>query len=236
VTVVYGAVNGVLAAKAATSTTPIVFLVGSDPVTFGLVASLNRPGGNVTGVTLLIRELTAKRLEILREMIPAIVTIGFLVNPGNSNAEGETRELQDAARSLGLKILVFNVTQDSDIDTAFGSFAQQGVGAFLVATDASFTSRSRQIVALGARHAIAGIFTSRDYVDIGGLISYGANQVDAFRMVGNYAGRILKGERPADLPVVQPTKFELVINLRTVKALGLAIPLTLQYAADEVIE
>jgi len=236
VMVVYGAVNAVLAAKAATATIQIVFLVGSDPVAFGLVASLNRPGGNVTGVTLLVRELTAKRLEILHEMIPGTPNIGFLINPNNSNAESETRELQDTARTIGLQIRVFKVNDDREIDAAFTSFREQGVGAFLVGTDALFTSQFRQIAALAKRHTLPGIVNTRDYVDAGGLMSYGSNQVDAFRLVGAYAGRVLKGEKPADLPVLQPTRFELIINRNAAKALGVTIPPMLLIAADEVIE
>jgi putative ABC transport system substrate-binding protein len=169
-------------------------------------------------------------------MVPGIATVGFLVNPSNPNSGDEARDIQDAGHSLGLQIFVFKVSNDGDLDKAFASFAQQGVGAFLVATDASFTSRFGQIMALAARHALPGIANSRDYVDSGGLMSYGANQVDAFRLVGNYAGRILKGERPANLPVQQPTVFELVINLKTAKALGITVPQTLLVAATEVIE
>jgi putative ABC transport system substrate-binding protein len=230
------AVNGVLAAKAATTTIPIVFIVGSDPVGMGLVRSLSRPGGNLTGVTLLIRELSAKRLEIVREIVPGISTVGLLVNPNNANTEGETQEMRDAARSLGLQILVVNASNETDINAAFTTLNQQRVGAFLTATDAFFTGRFGQIAALAAKHSIPGIAQSREYVDVGGLMSYGANQADAFRLAGNYVGRILKGEKPADLPVQQATKVELTINLKTAKSLGLAVPTALLVRADEVIE
>jgi putative tryptophan/tyrosine transport system substrate-binding protein len=236
VIVIFGAVNGVFAAKAATTTLPIVFLIGSDPVQLGVVASLNRPGGNVTGVTLLIRELSAKRLEILREIVPGIAAIGLLVNPSNLNAEGETREVEDAAHSLGLRLHVVNADNISGIDAAFATLAQQHVGAFLTATDAFFTSRRDQLLELAARHAIPAMFSNRDFADAGGLMSYGANQTDTFHLVGGYAGRILKGDKPADLPVQQPTKFEMVLNLKTARVLGLQVPTSILLRADEVIE
>jgi putative tryptophan/tyrosine transport system substrate-binding protein len=234
--IAFGAVNGVLAAKAATTAIPIVFLIGSDPVGMGLVRSLGRPGGNLTGVALLVRELTAKRLELVREIVPGISTIGFLVNPSNANAEGETQEVREAARSLGLQILVVNANNETGIDAAFTTLDQQRAGAFFTATDAFFTGRSGQIAALAAKHSIQGIAPFREYIDAGGLMSYGANQADAFRLVGNYTGRILKGEKPADLPVQQAAKVELIINLKTAKTLGLAVPLALLTRADEVIE
>jgi putative ABC transport system substrate-binding protein len=234
--IAFGAVNGVLVAKAATTTIPIVFLVGSDPVGMGLVASLSRPGGNLTGVTLIIRELTAKRLEIIRESVPGISTVGLLVNPGNANTEGETREAREAAGTLGLQILTVNAGDAAAIDAAFATLNQQRAGAFFTATDASFTERFGQIAALAARYSIPGIAQTRDYVDVGGLMSYGANQADAFRLAGSYTGRILKGEKPADLPVQQATRVELIINLKTARALGINFPLPLLGRADEVIE
>jgi putative ABC transport system substrate-binding protein len=236
VIVAYGAVNAALSAKAATTEIPIVFLNGSDPVKFGLVASLNRPGGNVTGVTLLVRQLTAKRLEIIREIIPGIATIGLLANPNNANTNDEVRELQEAARSLGVQLRVLHASNQGEIDAAFASAGQQQVGAFLAAGDVLFTSQRDQIVALAARHKIPGIANSRDYAEAGGLVSYGADQLDAFRLTGRFAGRILKGEKPADLPVQQSTKVELVVNLKTAKALGISVPLPLLGRADGVIE
>jgi putative tryptophan/tyrosine transport system substrate-binding protein len=222
--IAYGAVNGPLAAKAATTAIPIVFLIGSDPVEFGLVASLNRPGGNITGMTMLVRELSAKRLQILREIVPGVNSIGLLVNPNNANAEGETRELREAARALALQLVVVNASTPNDVDAAVAALAQRHVGAFFTAGDAFFTNRREQLAALATRHAIPAMFSNREYVTAGGLMSYGADQADAYRQVGNYTGRILKGDKPADLPVVQPTKFETVLNLRAARALGLDVP------------
>jgi putative ABC transport system substrate-binding protein len=236
VIVCVGAVSAVLAAKAATKPLPIVFLNGSDPVEFGLVASLNRPGGNITGVTLLIRELSPKRLEILRELVPGISAVGLLANPNNRNTDGETREVRNAARSLGVELHVLNASNESEIDAAFATLRQIKAGAFLTTGDAFFTNQRNQIAALAARHAIPGIAQAREYAEAGGLMSYGANLADAFRLIGSYAGRILKGEKPADLPVQQATKIELIINMKTAKALGLTFPITLLGRADEVIE
>jgi putative ABC transport system substrate-binding protein len=236
VIIAHGAVNAALSAKTATTTTPIVFLNGSDPMKFALVTSLNRPGGNVTGVTMLIRELSAKRLEILREVMPNIATIGLLVNPNNANTGDEIREVQAAAHSLGVELRVLHASNEAGIDAAFATLGRQQVGAFLAAGDVLFTSRRDQIVALAALHKIASIANSRDYAEAGGLMSYGANQLDGFRLTGAYVGRILKGEKPSDLPVQQSSKVELVVNLKAAKALGINVPLPLLGRADEVIE
>jgi len=223
-------------AKAATATIPIIFANGSDPVKLGLVASLNRPGGNVTGVSFQSNALGAKRLELLKELVPSTVAIGFLVNPSNPNADSETTDVQAAARALGQQLHVENASSDRDIDAAFASFVRQRVNALSVAADGFFLSQVNQIVALAARHAMHTIYPRSDMVATGGLISYGTRTTDAMRQAGIYAGRILKGEKPADLPVVQSPKFELAINLKTAKALGLTVPPTLLATADEVIE
>jgi putative tryptophan/tyrosine transport system substrate-binding protein len=236
VIVAIGAVNAPFAAKAATTIIPIVFSVGSDPVGVGLVASLNRPGGNVTGVTSLGRELLAKRLEVLRELVPNVTAIGLLANQNNQNTEPSVRELQALARAGGWLLQVAAVSTDSDLDTAFTTLVQRKAGAFLTATDALFLNRRDHIVALAERHAMPGIYTERTAVDAGGLMSYGASRTDNHRQLGGYAGRILKGAKPADLPVMQPTKFEFVLNLKTAKTLGLDLPPTLTARADGVIE
>jgi ABC-type uncharacterized transport system substrate-binding protein len=196
--VYFGAVNGALAAKAATGTIPVVFIIGSDPVEFGLVASLNRPAGNLPGVTLIVREMSAKRMQIIREAIPGVTTIGLLVNPNNRNTDSETREVNDAARSLGVELHVVNAGTKSDIDAAFATLVQLKAGAFLTTSDAFFTEQRDQIAALAARHRVPGITHAREYAEAGGLISYGSDQADAFRLLGSYAGRVLKGEKPAD--------------------------------------
>jgi putative ABC transport system substrate-binding protein len=224
------------AAKAATSTIPVVFLTGGDPIKLGLVSSINRPGGNLTGVSWLSNTIVAKRLELLREMVPTIATIGVLSNPLNPNALPETAELEVAARSLGFQMLVQNASSESGIDAAFTFFVQNHVGAVVIAGDPFFAARHDQIAALAVRHAIPTGHDVRSGVSVGGLMSYGASITDTYRQVGLYTGRILRGENPADMPVQQATKFELVINLKTAKSLGLTIPPKLLFTADEVIE
>jgi len=226
----------VLAAKSATATIPVVFTSSSDPVKLGLVASLNRPGGNVTGFWGYTSLLGTKRLELMRQLLPANTSIAVLVNPDNPNADIDTAELQDAARTLGQSISFVKARSEAEIDAVFATFGERRVSALLVNTDPFFLARRAQFVALAARNGIIAIYAQREFVAGGGLISYGVSLADGYRQVGLYAGRILKGERPADLPVVQPTKFELFINLRTANALGLAIPDKLLALADEVIE
>jgi putative tryptophan/tyrosine transport system substrate-binding protein len=224
------------AAKVATGTIPIVFVSGSDPVKVGLVASFNRPGGNVSGVHLLLLGMGAKRLGLLHELVPAANPIGVLTNPNFPDAHTQLRDLENAAESLGSELLVLKASTELEIDTAFTNLAQQKIGAVLIASDPFFTTRRDQLAALASRHAIPAMFDLREYAAAGGLMSYGASLTDGYRRGGIYTGRILKGEKPADLPVLQPTKFELVINLKTAKALGLNIPDKLLALADEVIE
>ena len=224
------------AAKAATSNIPIVFVSAADPVRTGLVASLNRPGGNVTGVSLLASALDAKKLGLLRELAPKASTIGVLINPDYPSANSQREEAQQAAARLGLRPLMLSARADGEIDLAFASAAKQGADALLVATDPFLLSRRERLVALAARYAVPAIYARREVVTAGGLISYGPHFWDGYRQAGAYVGRVLKDEKPADLPVLQPTKFELVINLKTAKALGLEVPDRLLALADEVIE
>jgi putative ABC transport system substrate-binding protein len=224
------------AAKAATAVIPIVFATGGDPVKLGLVGSLNRPGGNITGVSFLTNTLGSKRLELLHELVPAATTIGLLVDPTNPNTESETADMLAAGSALGRKIQIVRASTESEVDAAFASLVQQRADALIVAAQAFFTGRRQQVLALAQRHSLPAIYQRRDFVAAGGLMSYGTSVLDAHRQAGVYAGRILKGEKPADLPVMQSTRFELIINLKTVKALGLTVPLTLQIAADEIIE
>jgi len=224
------------AAKAATATIPIVFVSGSDPVKVGLVASLNRPGGNITGVHMLILGLGAKRLGLLHELMPAVNLVGILVNPNFADARTQLRDVEDAAQSLGLKLVVQKAGTEFEIDTAFADLARQKTGAILVIADPFFTSQRVQIAALAARYAMPAMFELREYAAAGGLMSYGPDLADGYRQGGVYAGKILKGQKPAELPVEQPAKLGLVINLKTAKALGLQIPDKLLALADEVIE
>jgi len=225
------------AAKAATTTIPIVFVVNDDPVRLGLVASLARPGGNATGINIFAAEVTAKRLDLLRELVPAAARVSVLVNSANATSNESTlRDVPAAAGAMGLQIKIFNASTSREIETVFADFGRERPDALFVGTDPYFYSRRVQLAVLAAHHAIPATFSQRDYAEAGGLMSYGTSLTDAFRQVGVYAGRILKGAKPPDLPVVQASKFELVINLPTARTLGLDVPATLLARADEVIE
>ena len=230
-----GSVAG-LAAKSVTATIPVVFTSGSDPVQIGLVDSLNRPGGNVTGVSFLFADLGAKRLNLLRELLPRAAVVGLLVNPNYPSALPETRDVQASAQALGLEVSILNASAESDFEPTFAAIVAQKMDALLVGDDPFLQSRRDQLVRLAARHAVPTLYYVRDFVVVGGLMSYGPDPADGYRLAGVYTGRILKGEKPVDLPVLQPTKFELGINMKTAKALGLTIPTTLLARADEVIE
>jgi len=226
-----------LAAKAATTTIPIIFFTAANPVEIGLVANLARPGGNLTGVTTLGLEVGPKRLELLHELVPAATTMALLVNPTSlALSERTTRDLQTAARALGLKIHVLHASTEREIDSAFATFAQLQAGGLVIGPDAFFTSRAEELAALALRHRVPAIYQFREFVEAGGLMSYGTDLTDGNRLTGVYTGRILKGEKPADLPVQQSSKAELIINLKTARALGLTVPLPLIGRADEVIE
>jgi putative ABC transport system substrate-binding protein len=224
-----------LTAKRATATIPIVFIAGDDAIKIGLVTSINRPEGNLTGVNIFAQELAAKRLELLREIAPRAEKIGYLINPNNPS-ESELQELTEAVRKFGLELVVANTETAGEIDAAVKSFVQQQAGALLVQSNPFFNSRQEQLIVLAARHLLPTIYGRREFAVAGGLISYGPSLAEAYRQVGVYTGKILKGAKPADLPVIQPTKFELVVNLNTAKALGIDVPTAILLRADEVIE
>ena len=234
--IVAAAVNAAHAARAATTTIPIVFSISGDPVAEGLVSSLNRPVGNLTGVTSFSGALSAKRLELLRELVPGVPEVGVLINPENSNAAFRIKDLRDAAQVIGQQIHVFEVSSESGLDAAFAALVRRRTGGLLIVDDPLFGSHAARLVALAAQHAVPTIHYRREFVSAGGLLSYGANYAEGYRVIGIYAGRIIRSENPGDLPVQQPTKFELVINLKAAKALGLEIPATVYARADEVIE
>ncbi len=236
VIVVAGGTSTALAAKAATTTIPIVFAIGGDPVQAGLVASLGRPGANVTGVAQLSQVLITKRLELAHELVPKAAVIAFLLNPNNPNAEIRVRDVQEAAHTIGQQLRILYAGSEQQFDTAFATLVQEGIGALVVQNDPLFTNGRERLVALATRHAVPATYEYREFVLAGGLLSYGASVADTYHHVAIYTGRILKGAKPGDLPVEQPSKFDLVINLKTAKALGLAIPPTLLARADEVIE
>jgi putative ABC transport system substrate-binding protein len=236
VIVAIGGITSAVAAKSATATIPIVFVIGGDPVGLGLVASLNRPGGNITGVSFLASTLAAKAFEVLHETVPKAALIGYLVNPTNADASTNTKNVLAAAESVGQKLLVVQASTDSELETAFAALIQQRAGALVVGAEPFFLSRRAKLIELAARHKLPAIYTLREFAAAGGLMSYGTSITEAIRLAGLYAGRILKGAKPADLPVQQSEKVELVINLKTAKTLDLTVPLPLLGRADEVIE
>jgi putative tryptophan/tyrosine transport system substrate-binding protein len=236
VTVIFANGPMVRSAKAATTTIPIVFTVGYDPIQLGLVASLSRPGGNLTGVSILNVELGPKRLELVRELVPAATTAAVLVNPTNHNADVVTRDMRAAGHALGLQIHILQASNESELEAAFADLVRTRAAALVIGADPFFNTRSQQLAALSLRHAVPAIFQYREFFAAGGLMSYGGSLTDVYRQAGVYVGRILKGERPGDLPVQQSTKIELMINLKTAKTLGLTVPLPLLGRADEVIE
>jgi putative ABC transport system substrate-binding protein len=226
----------ILAAKAATSTIPIVFVMGDDPVKYGLVASLNRPGGNLTGVSFLSPAVEAKRVELLHQLAPQATTVAVLVNPKFPSSEVRVTAVRDAVSALGMPLTLYNVDSEAEIEAAFASIAERRIGLLIVTTDPFFFTQHQRLVQLAASHALPTIYFDREFVAAGGLMSYGTDIADSYRQAGVYAGRVLKGEKPADLPVTQPTKFEFVINLKTAKSLGIEVPPNLSAEADEVIE
>jgi putative tryptophan/tyrosine transport system substrate-binding protein len=231
-----GGTISALAARTASTTIPIVFTMGGDPVELGLVASLNRPGGNATGVSYLLNMMVTKQFELLHELIPKAAAIAFLVNPTNANAESDTRAMQAAAEALRRQLVILKAATEHGLETTFAPLSSPRVGALVVSADAFFLSQRDRLIAITARHSLPAVYPVREYSVAGGLMSYGGSPSTAFRQAANYIGKILKGAKPADLPVIQPTKFELAINLRTAKALGLEIPLSLLAGANEVIE
>ena len=231
-----GATNSAFAAKAATATMPIVFSRSDDPVKLGLGASLNRPGGNATGINFFVSQMEGKRVGLLHELVPTAALMGVLLNPNNALFEFQLKDVREAARSIGQQIHILHASSERDVHTAFRSFDHMRVQALLVGADPFFNGRREQLVTLAAHYAIPAIYELREYVAAGGLMSYGTNLPDAYRQIGIYTARILKGEKPADLPVVQPTRFDFVINLKTANELGLEVPPTLSARADEVIE
>jgi len=234
--IVAGGAAAAFAAKAATTTIPIVFNLGGDPIKLGLVTSLSRPGGNATGLNIFTNELEAKRLGLLRQLVPTAVQIGVLLNPNNPISEAQLKDVQEAARGMSLKLHILHAATEETLGTAFATFTERRTDGLLVGADPYFNSRRNLVVALAARHGIPAIYEQREFALAGGLMSYGTSLIDSYRQVGIYSGRILKGEKPADLPVVQSTKFEFVINLNAAKALGLEVPLGLSAGATEVIE
>jgi len=229
-------IGSALAAKTAAAAIPLVFLSGDDPVKFGLAASLNRPGGNATGIAQFTSVLVAKRLELVRELVPASGTVAVLVNPRSPESAPQRQEVQEAARTLGQPIEILEASDARELDSAFATFDVRPARALIVSTDPFFSSQRDQIVSLAARHAVPAVYDRREYAAAGGLICYGTDYPDAYRQLGIYTAKILQGTKPADLPIVQPTKFQLIVNLKTAKALGLTVPQTLLVAADEVIE